>query len=103
MTEKKESREITVPVIAKCRFCGSERKIPNASHPVSIGKEEFQYIPSYTCGKCNKGNHPTFYEDISKEISNVASKQSIKYAIGTSILLSPLSFILGIIYQLILG
>lgn len=106
MIEKNESRIIIVPVIAKCSFCGSGRKIPHASPPVSIGKKEFQYIPSYTCTNCNKGNHPTFYEDIAKEISNIARKQSIKYAIITSfftmILLSPISYILSKFYQLIL-
>ena len=99
MTEN-EIREIIITVKAKCNYCGSERKIAHASPPVSIGKREFQYIPSYTCPNCNKSNHPTFYEDIAKEISIISRRQSIKYAILTSIVLSPIGFALGIIYSL---
>ena len=101
MTETNESRVIRVPVMAKCNYCGSERKIDHASPPVLIGKKVFQYIPAHTCPSCNKGYHTTFYEDIAKEISNISRRISIKYAVLTSIVLSPISFILGIIFQLI--
>lgn len=102
MTEKNESREIVVPVDAICHFCGSSRRIPHASPPVSIGKKNFQFIPAHTCSNCNKPYHTTFYEDIAKEISKVSRKTSIKYAILTSILLTPISYILGNFFQLLL-
>lgn len=103
MTKENENRLIRVPVMAKCNYCGSERKIDHASPPVSIGKKVFQYIPAHTCGNCNKGYHTTFYEDIAMEISNISRRTSIKYAILTSIVLSPISFILGIAYSLLFG
>ena len=103
MKSKNEDRDVIVQVNAKCQHCGSGREIGHASPPVDIGEKKIQYIPAFTCPSCGKGNHPTYYEDLAEATKDLAIKQSMKYAIRTTILTSPISFLLGIFFTFLLN